>query len=168
MEAEHTPETYRHFAVAREVKINLQGVGYRARPRHDDRGLFVGKRKVGNSGEIVGENDFFAKTDGKSVSTGAEIIKGFAPVHDFLSNGLISYNRARDKLREERDIERDIQRIFLRRASASININYIGHRLKCEERNAYGQSDFKRVDVFIEKKIEVFENKCEIFENEKD
>lgn len=61
-------------------------------------------------------------------------------------NGRISYDRSRNELRKERDVQRDIQGIFLNSRISAVYVNDIADALKREKRYAYREYDARYGD----------------------
>ena len=52
-----------------------------------------------------------------------------------------THNGARDKLREEAEVEPEVQEVLHGLYPAALNVHYVAHRLEGEEGYAYGQDN---------------------------
>ena len=115
MEAEHPPQTDGHVAVAGEIKIDLQRIGYGGKPveRGAVNGAVSGVDRLGDAGDVVCQNDLFRKAEDKAAQTGRHIVDRFAAFQNLLLDRLIADNRPGDQLREEADVEEQIKIVAL-------------------------------------------------------
>ena len=76
----------------------------------------------------------------------------------------ISDDRSRYELREERDEHQEVYEGLLRLDIAFVNIERIGHRLECIERNAYRQRKCGNMEREAEDSVERGNEKSAVFE----
>ena len=66
----------------------------------------------------------------------------------------ISDNRSRYELREERDEHQEVDKRLLRLDFALVDVERVGHRLECVERNAYRQREGRNMEREAEYAVE--------------
>lgn len=135
MKAEHASEPYRHVGICRKIKVYLKRIRYRTDPC-DGSGQHVaahGKDVVRYLTHSVCEKHLLAEADEKAHKTVRKIGKGMLSVRYLVLNGRISYDRSRNELRKERDVQRDIQGIFLNSRISAVYVNDIADALKREK-----------------------------------
>ena len=62
-------------------------------------------------------------------------------------NGLVADDRARDELRKERDIERNVDGVAVRPEPPAVDVDDVGKAVKGEERDAEGELDVGLAEV---------------------
>ena len=137
MEAKHPPQTDRHIGIAAEIKVYLQRIGQRTDPRRTDRDRLISagiEYLIRHDGEIIGQQHFLGQTDDKQLDTRHEILPVLPPPGNLGRYGIIPHDRACDQLREEGDIQADIQHVFTLFRLAAPDIDDIRNTLKDKKR----------------------------------
>ena len=167
MKAEHFSEPDCHIGIPREIEINLKRVSCCTKPgRCDGKRYAHGKDIVGNHRHVICNEDFLAESINEAHHAVREIVKGFVAMLDLLLDIVIAHDRTCDELREERDVESDIQDTPLSLCLVIINIEEIGEQLECEERDADGERDVDGGKIRMQQQSRFVRGKRQILENE--
>ena len=140
VEAKHPPQADGHIAVAGEIEIDLQSVGYRSQPSHGNRNRcqFV-KSCISDDRHAVGQDHFFAKALDKARYSLAEILPGLLPAVDLRGNGLVTDDRSGDELWEKGHVKPHVQDTALGGRFLPIDVDDVAHGLEGIEGDANGQ-----------------------------
>ena len=145
-EAEHPAETDGHVRIAGKVKVYLEGIRYRARPRHK-RGNIAAERVDirPHRAHLVCKQHLFAETDNEAHNALGEIGRCDAAVGKLILNIGITHDGACYELGEHGDVHAEVDEIFLHPDIVAINVDGVAHCLEGVKRNAYGQRDIEKV-----------------------
>ena len=168
MESKHQAQPDGHIGIAAKIEVDLEGIGQRAQPRRRNGKASGGgavKGLVRQQRNAVGQEHFLAKTYDESPDPSCEVLQIFVPILYFIGNGLVADDGPGDQLREQCNVQRHIQRVFLDLSAPHGDIEYIGHGLKGEEGNADGQDDMGLGDPSAKKHIQVRNGKIQIFKD---
>ena len=104
--AEHTRKTYCHVGVCREIKVYLERVGNYTKPIKDYRhfACSAGNDLIPEHTNVVCYQHLFAKTDKEAAHTERKTVVCQLVVIKVIFNGNVTYDGARDDLREKRCI----------------------------------------------------------------
>ena len=86
------------------------------------------------------------------------------PLVDLLRDGGVAHDGTGDELREEGDVERELERVALHRGVAAVHVNDVAQALKGEEGDADGQRDLRDGDGRAENRVQVLHEKARVFE----
>ena len=144
VEAHEHGNTGGDIRVAGEIGINLQGVAEKGRKvlkaAVQERVLKHAVCEV--HGHVIGQNELFEKAVhypeyGNPEPPAAEVV-GIMKLRYELR---CTHNGARDKLREEAEIEPEVQEVLHGFYPAALHVHYVTNRLEGEERYANGQDN---------------------------
>ena len=130
--------------VAGEVGVNLQRVREQGdkvfKSREQERRVENAVNEIG--GEVVAQDNLLGKSVQNPEDGDAKGAAGQKVLAVKLRNELVGANdRACDQLREEREVETEIENVLDGRNLAAVNVDTVADRLEGEERNTYGQDD---------------------------
>lgn len=169
MESKHQAQPDGHIGIAAKIEVDLEGIGQRAQPRRRNGKASGGgavKGLVRQQRNAVGQEHLLAKTYDESPDSSCEVLQIFVPILYFIGNGLVADDGPGDQLREQCNVQRHIQRVFLDLSAPHGDIEYIGHSLKGEEGNADGQDDMGLGNPSVKKHIQVCNGEIQIFKDE--
>ena len=147
IEAEHPRKADRHVGIAREIQIDLHRIGREPEPR-DARAQLIGRQgedAVGGLAEWVGENHLLAEAGDDALDARNRQIEPLLAAGQLVADVVVAHDRPGDQLREEGNIEREVDRIALRLGVAAVDVDHIGQGVKGEEGNAERQ--VRRVEI---------------------
>ena len=75
---------------------------------------------------IVGDDHFFGKSQYKAMHTITKFFQRNRSILNLCGNGIVPYNRSRNKLWKERNIQRYVKGIFLHGCPTKVHIQNIG------------------------------------------
>ena len=138
MEAEHPSHADRHVGIGGEVEIDLQRIADRAKPGRGRAAHCArhGENRIRLLPKGVGQQELFPETHDEALNAGIDLIEILPAGYDLRSNGLIAYDRAGHKLREETYVKRHVEEILLRLDRSPVHVNDVAHALKGEKRDA--------------------------------
>ena len=141
VKAEHPPESYRHIAVTRKIKVYLQRKEQSTRPYGGER-RSAGQRveRSYRSGAVVGDQHFSAETARKAAYTAKHIVRIRLYLVESGRNISVADDRPCDELRKKGYVEQQPRKRALRRIHSAIDVDYIRQRLKYEKADAYRQT----------------------------
>ena len=147
-EAEHAHQAQRHVRVAGEIEIDLQRVADQAQPG-EWRGELVLRQVedgIGHAAERVRDQHFLPETEQKAAETIGHI--GRAPVAacDLVGEVPPADDRARDELREQQNVQREIEEPPLGPGVALVDVDHVRDGVEREERDAERQRDVRQRD----------------------
>ena len=145
IEAEHPAHADGHVRIAGEVVINLQGVEQRRRPGIQRAHLLrrEGEQTVCGDRQHIGKNHLFAQAVNKAPEALCEILSSRVSILNLRLDVDVAHNRARDQLREEGDVQHQIQQVLLDFDLSSVQVNDIAHGLEGEEGDADGKRNIR-------------------------
>lgn len=170
IEPHHLAQADGHVRIAREVEVDLEGVGSYAREATNEAnfGGTARQKGVGEDACRISEQHLLSQADAEEPQTLGEASEcGFAVV-DLVFDVGIPNDGARDELWKHCDIHAEVQRVFLRIYFAAIDIDDVGDCLQGEKRNADWQCKIElgyelladsAVDVMCEKALVLVETK---------
>ena len=144
VEAQHEAEPDRHVAVAREVEVDLEGVGRNAEPGvggAEIAGIGQRERAIGGGGQRIGEQQLLHHADLEEQDAAVHLRPAVHAVLQFVFDNRIAHNGARDELREHRHITQEVDEARGGLHLAAIHVDCVTHRLERVERDADGQYD---------------------------
>ena len=97
-----------------------------------------GKDLIGYNSHLIGNKDLFPEPYDKPFHAFSEFLKPDISMYYLGGDIVESNNRPGDQLREQGNIESYIDRIALNGGITAVDIDHIGHGLKCEERDTDG------------------------------
>lgn len=158
VKSEHVTHTDSHVGVTAEVEIDLQRVCDRAQPSRSCGHAICRESKDGICQKCNGvrDNDLLGKTDGKASHTAIYRVNRIGTVLNFALNVDVANDRSCDQLREQRDIQTQIENIALRLYVAPVHVDGVRHDLEGKEGNTDGKNDAgecvvgKEVDILEE------------------
>lgn len=170
MKAEHPSKTDCHIGVSGEIKKYLQCISDSSKPCEGDRQLasMKDKRPICDQGKVIGKQNLLTEAFQETAYALGKIIKTLLSSHNLISNDRISENRSRYKLREENDIEANMEQIFLHLSFSPVDIDDVGNGVEREKGNPNRQYDFGDGKVRTEQMVDIRYGKHEIFEYVKD
>ena len=144
LESHHLAETDGHVAVAREVEVDLEGVGEDADPccTRGQVAVVHGEDLVGIGGQGVGDEHFLAQADDEAVEAHHAVFHGAGALHELRRHAVVVDDGTRDELRKHHDIQHIVGQLVARRRGATIHVYGVGDALEGEEANADGQRHF--------------------------
>lgn len=134
----------RDIRIAGEVCVDLQGVGEKC---NEVLKASKQERRIENAvhevcGEVVAQDDFFAKPVQNPENGHAESPAGQEIFLVELRNELVgAHNRAGHQLREEREVETEVEDVRYGLDFTAVDVDAVTHGLEREERNAYRQNN---------------------------
>ena len=170
-EAEHRPKADGHVGIAGEIVVELQGVGHTAEPGHgrgDLPGRGEAEARLPGEGEVVGEEDLLAEAAQKAADALLKALLGDLPLADLGGDAVVADDGARDELREEGDVEPEIEHTALHLGLAAVHVDAVAHGLEGKEGDADGERDLRHSQLRPEQGVEVLHGKAEVFEMEED
>ena len=139
-EAEHPSHADGHVAVTRKVKVNLQRVADSAQPGEagiHDRGA---EHRVDHDRGGVGQQELLAEADDEAPDPGGGL-RGGAPALVNLRRDIAPADDGTgDQLREEGDIEQELQKTPAVILGPAIDVNGVAQPLEGEERDPDGEN----------------------------
>ena len=101
----------RHVRIAGEVEIQLDREGDDADDRCRGTEIAGGRRecRVGDRRDRVGDQDLLAEAVSEAIDAGGEHGGGLGPPHELVADLVEPDDRSGDELREERDVQREVQ-----------------------------------------------------------
>ena len=170
MESHHFPESDGHVGVAREIEIELHGIGHDGDPGGSGpHGRQIsGQKDVHLFPDDIRHEDFL----GQSYHEAVETLKDFRPVPlpvaVFLRDVAIPHNGAGDELREHENVQHVIREPLHGRHFFPIDIDDVGDGLEGEEGDADGKQHLRKRERFQpekpEKGIQVVHEEIRILE----
>ena len=168
LESHHIAKTASHIGVTREIKVNLECIGYHTHPCSDNT-VFIGccKNVCCERSHGVCDNYLFGKTDHKELYTLCEHFKRFTAVYKLFGNITVTDNRTCNKLRKKCNISTEVYEVLRHWRIITVNINNIAHCLECVEADADRQADLKLRNIEKRQHIERFGYHSRIFKHRK-
>ena len=165
-EAEHSAKADGHIRIAGKVKVYLEGIRYRARPRHK-RGNIAAERVDirPHRAHLVCKQHLFAETDHEAHNALGEIGRCDAAVGKLILNIGITHDGACYELGEHGDVHAEVDEIFLHSDIVAINVDGVAHCLEGVKRDAYRQSDIEKIKVCAEYCVYVRYDKVGVFKH---
>ena len=136
-ESEHDSEPDRHVGIAGEIKIDLHGIGDQPDPRLDQ-GAIVNliERDLNERRDDVGHQHLLGETDNEYPSADGGAAKREPAGVKLTSDRLVANDRPRDQLREERNVESDVDRIAVGPEPSAVDVDDVGQAVEGEKRDA--------------------------------
>lgn len=100
-ETEHVPQPDRHVGVAREVEVDLKGVGRHPDPRQVPGRSVCREDHVGDDTDVVGNEQLLGKADDEVLEAQAELVNGVGSFPELLGDLVVADDRAGDQLGEQ-------------------------------------------------------------------
>ncbi len=139
MEPEHQAETDCHIRIRREVEVNLEHVGKATPPAIQHAGGVRRKHAVGDDAHLVREENLFGESEAEEHDAAHEVLERMRACRQLLGHRIVTYNRARHKLREQRHVTGERHEVLDRRGGTAPHVNRVAHGLERIERDAYRQ-----------------------------
>ena len=164
IETKHLAKTDRHIAITREVEIDLERIRDRVKPEEQN-GFIVRCHKGGaEAREHIGDQNFLTETDDKAAHTERDLFHRMLSFIELKRDIGITHDRARDELREKRDIGRKIDGISLRLNVTSVNVDGIAEDLEGIEADTDRESDIEERNGKSRNSVKVRDEKVCVFE----
>ena len=135
MKAKHPAQADGHIGIPGKIKINLKAVRGDSDPGRQYRQILHSQAAYlfPYDTDTVGQQDLFPQSYHKPADSSGKIVYIFLTPHHLIRNGLIADNRTGDQLRKQRHIRAEGNDIVLALGLSPIDIDGIGHCLKCIE-----------------------------------
>lgn len=132
MEAENASHTDGHVGIAREVEIDLHGIGDDTDPCGKDRSRIDrgGQIKFGKQFEVIGDDDLFPQTDEHTGKALGQIGQTGMTVVNLFRDGGVTDDRSGDKLGEQRDVKQQLGESLLNGDVLPIHVDDVGKDLE--------------------------------------
>ena len=140
LKAEHIAQTARHVGVAREVEIDLEGIGGDADPC-SEHAVLVGmpEHRGGERAHLVGDEHLLSQTDAEQLHALCEAVEGLFAVVELIGYVAVADDGTRDQLRKQRDVGAEVDEALRDGRVVAVDVDDVGHRLEGVERDADGQ-----------------------------
>ena len=143
-EAHHQTQADGHIGVAGKVEIQLRGVRQDAQPGIRRTGVRQRKGTVRQRRYRVGDKDFLDEALHEPERALTELFHGMGAVGELIRQVLVTQHRPGNKLGEQRNESREINKPPGRFRIPSIDIHHVGNGLEDVEGNADGQDDIRQ------------------------
>ena len=146
LKAQHFSQPNGHIGVTGKVEVNLEGKRNGSQPGRPGGKAGSRQRRDGipQGAHLVGNQHFFAQTNGKSANACGKLRCGFPAMRKLLFHRFILHNGAGNQLREQRNVGAEGDGVFLRRHSPPVHINDITQRLEGVKADADGQGQLQQ------------------------
>src|SRR4029077_16558733 len=132
--AEDHCQSYGHGRIAGKIEVELQGVCERAEPGFKGRwGAGLVKYRRHHAREWIGKEKLLSQADHKDSHSRGHATKAVATPAEPPRDSVVAHNRTRDKLREERDVQRDFQWIAISWKAPAEGIDQVRQAVEGEE-----------------------------------
>ena len=141
LKAQHATQADGHVGVAREIEVDVQGVGQHQEPGGQHRGLGgVDRAQVGvNGGQGVAQEDLLGKSYGKAAHARGELVYRVGTGDELIVHVPIADDGARDELGEQGHVGAKGDVASLGVSGASVQVDGVGHDLEGVEADADGE-----------------------------
>ena len=159
-----------HVGVAREIEIELHGVGDDGDPGSASAhgGQIACKQCVHLATNHIRNQNFLGKPYHKAVKTLQTLRPALLPVADFVRNVAVAHNGAGDELGEHDDVEHIVGEPLHRLVDIAVGIDHVGDGLEREKGDADGQQHLRHRErlqtEYPEKRIQVLHEEVRILE----
>ena len=165
LKTEHPSQADGHVRISAEVEINLQCIGADSDPVSHHGNIAVRQRTDGGvqGAEIVGQQDFFAQAENKSLCAFPEIDPIRGADAELLLHISVLDNRTRNELREQGQVQGKAQKTLLRSHVLPVHVENIGQRLEGIKRDSDWQGQRRVMDVQSRQGVEGIHQESEVF-----
>ena len=140
--AKHPPQTTRHIRITGKIKVDLQRKGSRTGPGPQNADVTCQcTQALPQFAHRIRQKHFFAQADHQQAEAVSNFVPCLLPAAQLGAQLIITYNRARDQLREKRHIGGKRNQAVFHRHGIAVDIHHIGHHLKRVKRDAERQRD---------------------------
>ena len=143
-EPHHQAQTNGHIGVPGKVEIQLRGVRQYAQPGIRRTGIGQRKGTVRQRRYRVGDKDFLDEALHEPERALTELFHGMGAVGELVCQVLVTQHRPGNKLGEQRNEGREINKPPGRFRIPPIDIHHVGNGLEDVEGNADGQDDVRQ------------------------
>ena len=145
IEAHHLAHADGHIRIAREVEVDLEGVGRHAREAADkaDGGGILGEQRVGKHAGRVGQEHLLAEAHAEQAQPLGETGQGGAAMIDLKFNIGVAHDGAGHQLGKHGDVHAQVQGVLLHPHFAAVHVHDISESLQGEKRDANGQGQLQ-------------------------
>jgi len=148
-ESHHASQADRHVRIAREIEIQLKGVGNDAAPC-EERREFVGRKAedaVGENAKRIGEQQLLRQAEREPVESGEEALDRMLARLDLLSDIVVTNDGAGDQLREQEYIQGTIEESARRHGAALETVDQIADAVEGNEGDTEQERNMGRLDM---------------------
>ena len=175
VKAHQAGQPARHVGVAREVPVDLKGKSQRRDPQLGSRvGPHVLEHRVGERGRVVGDDHLLEQAPQDEPETGLDLAQVDPPrALDLRQEATAAFDWTGDQLREEGDVEREVQGVLGRLRVSPVDVDGVAHRLEGVEGDTDRKDEAQRghgpLDAHHQKQVvEALDEKIEVLEERED